>query len=176
MLSLETLSTVFLLYAVLVAVFAGGLLLRAFRGPSLPVALLIGFQVYRVGVELVVANLHELGFVPKLLTLSGGNVDLLVALSAPAIAWIATRGSTGLRIAQAWNVMGLLSVLNVSARAVLSSGAVHLIHTEVPTVAFAMFPFGLVPAFIVPLAIALHVAIFRALRAARLSTDPRSIT
>lgn len=53
---------------------------------TLPVALLIGFQVFRVGVELTITELHHQGLAPQLLTLPGGNVELLVALSAPIFA------------------------------------------------------------------------------------------
>jgi hypothetical protein len=134
---------------------------------TLPVALLIGFQVFRVGVELTITELHHQGLAPQLLTLPGGNVELLVAVSAPIFAWIATRGAVGRRVALGWNVLGLLSLLNVAARAVLSSpGPLNLIHAEVPNVAFGSFPFGLIPGFMAPLAFATHMLTFRALRLA----------
>ena len=132
---------------------------------TLPVALLIGFQVFRVGAELTINALHHQGLAPELLTLPGGNVELLVALSAPIFAWIATRGTIGRRMAYAWNVVGLLSIFNVVARSVLSTpGPLNLIHAEVPNLAFASFPFGLIPGFLAPLAFATHLLIFRALR------------
>jgi len=137
---------------------------------TLPLSLLIGFQVFRVGPELTVTELHHLGLAPKLLTLPGGNVDLLVALSAPIVAWIATRGTVGRRIALGWNVVGLLSFVNIVARSVLSApGPLNLIHAEVPNLAFVNFPFGLIPGFVAPLAFATHILTFRALLAGRSS-------
>lgn len=132
---------------------------------SLPVALLIGFQVFRVGGELTVTELYYQGLAPRLLTLPGGNIELLVALSAPIFAWIATReGAMGRRIAFGWNVVGLLSFLNVAARSVLSApGPLNLVHAEVPNLAFSNFPFGLIPGFIAPLAFTIHILTFRAL-------------
>ena len=56
-----------------------------------PLAWLIGLQAFRVGVELTLHRLWELGSVPKLMTLSGGNIEILVGFSAPLFAWIVTR-------------------------------------------------------------------------------------
>jgi hypothetical protein len=126
---------------------------------SLP--LLIGLQTFRVGVELTLHKLWEAGAVPHLLTLPGGNVEILFGLSAPAIAWISVKGANGRRIAVGWGVLGLLSLVNVSSRAALT-GPLHLIHSEVPNVALGMFPFSFIPGFMAPLAVMLHVLALRA--------------
>ncbi|HEY4080154.1 MAG TPA: hypothetical protein VGM81_05615 [Burkholderiaceae bacterium] len=134
---------------------------------ALPLAALIGFQVFRVGVELALSELHAQGLAPRLLTLAGGNVEILIGLSAPLIAWLATRGTRGRRIALLWNGLGLLSLINVAARAVLSApGPLNLLHTEVPNVAFGFFPYGFIPGFMAPLAFATHMLTFRVLRSA----------
>ena len=53
--------------------------------------------------------------------------------SAPVIAWLSTRGRLGMRLALAWNVLGLLALTNVVLRAVLTApGPFNLIHAEVP--------------------------------------------
>jgi hypothetical protein len=49
-------------------------------------------------------------------------VEMLIGLSAPAIAWISLKGANGRRIAVGWGVLGLLSLVNVSARAASSAG------------------------------------------------------
>lgn len=126
---------------------------------SLP--LLIGLQLFRVGVELTLHELWEVGAVPHLLTLPGGNVEMLIGLSAPAIAWISRRGINGRRIAAGWAILGLLSLVNVSVRAVLT-GPLHVIHAEVPNVALGLFPFCFIPGFMAPLAVLLHVVALRA--------------
>jgi hypothetical protein len=59
-----------------------------YLGLRIPLPLLIGLQTFRIGVELTLHKLWEVGAVPHLLTLSGGNVEILIGLSAPAIAWI----------------------------------------------------------------------------------------
>lgn len=134
---------------------------------SLPLGLIFALQSFRIGVELTLSSLHDAGLAPRLLTLAGGNVEMVVALTAPLVALLAMRGASGRRIASAWNVVGLLSLLNVAARAVLTApGPLNLIHAELPNVALGMFPFTFIPGFMAPLAMALHVLAVRALRAA----------
>src|ERR1700730_11144851 len=92
-------------------------------------------------------------------------------LSAPIIAWIATTGRPGLRLAMGWNVLGLLSLANVTASAVLT-GPLKLISTEVPTAAMGFFPYPFIAGCLAPLAVTFHVLAIRAI-AARLR-DTRS--
>ena len=129
---------------------------------AIPLWLILGFESFRIGVELLLHRLWEDGLVPKLLTYAGGNVDMFVGLSAPIIAWIATRGRLGLRLAMGWNVLGLLSLANAAASAVLT-GPLKLISTEVPNVAMGMFPYTFIPGFLAPLAVTLHVLAIRAI-------------
>jgi hypothetical protein len=131
---------------------------------AIPLWLILGFESFRIGVELLVHRLWEDGLVPKLLTYEGGNVDMVFGLSAPVIAWIATTGRLGLRLAMGWNVLGLLSLANVTASAVLT-GPIKLISTEVPTVAMGFFPYTFIPGFLVPLAVTFHVLAIRAIAA-----------
>ena len=128
---------------------------------AIPLWLILGFESFRI----------EDGLVPKLLTYAGGNVDMFVGLSAPIIAWIATRGRLGLRLAMGWNVLGLLSLANVAASSVLT-GPLKLISTEVPNVAMGIFPYTFIPGFLAPLAVTLHVLAIRAI--ATLLRDTRS--
>lgn len=128
-----------------------------------PLRLLIGFQVFRVGVELSLHHLSSRGLAPRIMTLEGGNIEILVALTAPLAAWLAT-GPTGRRVAWAWNLVGLASLGNVIVRAVLSApGPLQLIHAEMPDIAILLYPFTFIPGFMAPLALALHILAFRAL-------------
>jgi hypothetical protein len=138
---------------------------------AIPLWLILGFESFRIGVELLIHRLWEDGLVPKLLTYAGGNVDMFVGLSAPIIAWIATKGRLGLRLAMGWNVLGLLSLANVAASSVLT-GPLKLISTEVPNVAMGIFPYTFIPGFLAPLAVTLHVLAIRAI--ATLLRDARS--
>jgi hypothetical protein len=124
-------------------------------------------KTFRVGVELTLSELASAGLTTRLLTLSGGNIEILIGITAPVVAWVVTRGVGGRRIARVWNVVGLLSLLNVAARAALTApGPLNFIHAEVPNLALGSFPFSFIPEFMAPLAMMFHVLAFRALRAA----------
>jgi len=131
---------------------------------AFPLWIILGAQCFRVGVELFLHQLWIGGLVPKMLTFEGANVDIYIGASAPVIAWLSTRGRLGLKLALAWNVLGLLALTNVVTRAVLTApGPFNLVHTEVPNRMFGTFPFQFIPAFFVPLAVALHVLAIRAI-------------
>jgi hypothetical protein len=132
---------------------------------SFPLWLILGTQCFRVGVELFLHRLWIEGLVPRMMTFKGANVDIYIGLSAPLIAWLSTRGRWGLKLAGAWNILGLLALLNVVTRAVLTApGPLNLIHTEVPDRMVSTFPFLLIPGFFVPLAVMLHVLAIRSIR------------
>ena len=136
----------------------------------IPIAVLFGFQTFRIGVELTLTHLAGQGLAPRIMTLAGGNIEILVAATAPVAAWLVGRGPTGRKIAAAWNLIGLLSLANIVTRAVLSApGPLNLIHAEVPDQAILLFPFTYIPGFMAPLALALHVLAFRALCVPRIA-------
>jgi hypothetical protein len=132
---------------------------------AFPLWLILGTQCFRVGVELFLHQLWIEGLVPRMMTFKGANIDIYIGLSAPLIAWFSTRGRWGLKLASAWNILGLLALLNVVTRAVLTApGPLNLIHTEVPDRMIGTFPFLLIPGFFVPLAVMLHVLAIRSIR------------
>ena len=144
---------------------AAGALARA-----LPQGLLIGFQAYRVGVEMFLHQLWREGLVPRMLTFEGANVDIWIGASAPLVAWIATRGRGGERLALAWSALGLLTLAHVVVRSALTApGPMHLLDAEVTNRAIGIFPYTFIAGFLAPVAVALHVLALRAL-AARLAT------
>src|SRR6266700_4465160 len=138
---------------------------------AFPLWIILGAQCFRVGVELFLHQLWIGGLVPKMLTFEGANVDIYIGASAPVIAWLSTRGRLGLKLALAWNVLGLLALTNVVTRAVLTSpGPFNVIHAEVPNLMFGTFPYTFIPGFFVPLAVMLHVMAIAAIRT-RLRTE-----
>jgi hypothetical protein len=131
---------------------------------AFPLWILLGAQSFRICVELFLRQLWLGGLVPRMLTFEGANVDIYVGASAPLIAWLSTRGRWGLRVALAWNVLGLLALTNVVTRAVLTApGPLNLIHAEVPNLLMGTFPFLFIPGLFVPLAVILHLLALRAI-------------
>ena len=147
-----------------VALFA----VRSRRGGAvahaLPSGLLMGGQVFRVGVELGLHQLWQQGLVPRLMTYEGGNVDIWIGSSAPLVAWLVRRGVVGSRVAITWNALGLLGLINIIARSALTApGPLNLIHSEVPNLAIGTFPYTFIAGFFAPLAVTLHVLSIRKL-------------
>jgi len=141
---------------------------------AFPLWLILGTQFFRVGVELFLHQLWIEGLVPRMMTFKGANVDIYIGLSAPLIAWLSTRGGWGLKVAGAWNILGLLALLNVVTRAILTApGPLHLIHSEIPDRMIGTFPFLLIPGFFVPMAVVLHLLAIRAI-GSRLRTKNRT--
>jgi hypothetical protein len=79
-------------------------LLNPSKGESsaFPHWLIIGMQTFRIGVELLLHRLSVDGLAPRIVTYQGGNIEILIGLSAPLIAWISTRGRRGERVGMIW--------------------------------------------------------------------------
>lgn len=132
---------------------------------TVPLWLLIGGQVFRVAVELIIHHAWTLGLAPKMLTYSGANIDIWIGLSAPLIAWLSTRGGVASKIALAWNFLGLLALANVILRSILTApGPSNMIATELPNLMVGTFPFAFIPGFFAPLAIILHILAIKQIR------------
>jgi hypothetical protein len=156
---LPVLSFLFLFIMFIVRSAGGAHLALAF-----PLWIVLGTQCFRIGVELFLHQLWLDGLVPKMLTFEGANVDIYIGVSAVLIAWLSARGRVGMKFAVAWNVLGLLSLVNVVIRAVLTApGPFNLVHAEVPNLMMGKFPFMFIPGFFVPLAVVLHVLAIRAI-------------
>lgn len=135
---------------------------------SFPLWVLIGTQVFRVAVELILHELWRSGLIPKMLTYSGANVDIYVGASAPLVAWLSTRNRSGLTVAFIWNLLGLAALANVVSRAILTSpGPLQFISSEVPNLMIGTFPYMFIPGFFVVLAVLLHILALRAIGLAR---------
>ena len=140
---------------------------------AIPLGLLIGAQVFRVGVELALHQLWLAGLAPRMLTYSGANYDIVIGLSAPLVAWLYARGNIGERAALAWNALGIALLVNIATRALLTApGPLHVLAAEVSDRAIGTFPYSYIPGFLALLALVLHVLAIRALRARLRARQP----
>jgi hypothetical protein len=123
-----------------------------------PRHLVLGVQVFRVPVELVLYGLFAAGRAPVQITFEGRNFDILVGLTAPLAAWLARSGRGSPRLLAGWNLLGLGVLANTIFTVVTSTpGPQHLAWPGEPFTAIAAWPMVWLPAFLAPLAIALHV-------------------
>ncbi|MEJ1934744.1 hypothetical protein WDZ92_31475 [Nostoc sp. NIES-2111] len=145
---------------ILLAIGRPGAILAA----ALPLPVLIGAQSFRIGAEWLLHRLWQEGLIPRMLTWEGANFDILVGLTAPVAALVASRARMGLQLALAWNLAGLALLANVVVRAILSApGPLNLLATDLPNRLPGLFPYTYLAGFLAPLALVLHVLALRAL-------------
>jgi hypothetical protein len=132
---------------------------------GLPVAWLIGFQAFRVPVELVLHRLFTEGVLPVQMTWEGRNLDVLTGLAALPVAWLASRDRLPRWGAVAFNVAGLALLANIVVVAILSMPYPFRRFLEGPgnEVVFD-WPFAWLPAFVVPAAFLGHLLSLRQAR------------
>ena len=95
--------------------------------------------------------------VPALWALPAGIGDILVAVTAPAVARD-VETPRGRRRATIWNLFGLADLVVAVGLGIVTSPGSTQVFPTVPTTAFmTLFPMALVPTFLVPLAFTLHV-------------------
>jgi hypothetical protein len=134
-----------------------------------PLAWPVGAQAFRIAVEIVLWRLAVAGAAPEILTFTGRNVDILIGLSAPAVAYgcVVTRRWPE-RVAVWWNWAGIVILLNVVVQAQLSAPTpFRVFATDPPTTFIADVPYIWLPAFLVPLAWLLHAVSLRQLHSPR---------
>merc|ERR1719387_2946801 len=148
------------------------------RLASLPLSILVGFQVFRLPVELLLALGHSEGFVPVQLTWEGRNLDVVTAvlafllctwaLAIEKIPWccddVPDRRKPPMWAFWAFNLIGLGLLINVVITAVLSMPTQFRMFTnDPPAVFFTYPPFIWLPTVLVQMALAGHLWVFLAL-------------
>jgi hypothetical protein len=83
-----------------------------------PLALLVGFQAFRLPLELVLHSWARQGTIPGAMTWTGQNWDIVSGVTALICAPLASRSPVAARIT---NVIGFALLLNVMRVAILSS-------------------------------------------------------
>jgi hypothetical protein len=100
------------------------------------------------------------GAMPGVFAIPAGTGDVAVGLFAPAIALACARGfrgSTGL--VRAWNLLGLTDLAVAVTTGFLSSPSpIQSLAVDNPNTLITAFPLVMIPVFLVPLAVLLHLA------------------
>jgi hypothetical protein len=128
------------------------------------VAWLVGFQAFRIPVEIVLFRLHQEGIVPVQMTFEGLNFDILSGLTALPVAYLAARDRLPNWALAAWNVFGLALLLNILTIAVLSLPLpIRAFHNEPANTFVTTVPYIWLATVLVPAALAGHLLVFRRL-------------
>jgi hypothetical protein len=129
----------------------------------LPLWALVGFQVFRVPLELVMHRAYVEGVMPGQMSYSGQNYDILSGISAGALGFWLTRGQVPRRVVVLWNAVGLVLLVNVVAIAVVSTPLFRWFGDERLNVFVTYPPFVWLPAVLVTAALMGHVLVWRRL-------------
>jgi hypothetical protein len=125
---------------------------------SLSLAVLIGFQGFRLPLELLLHSWASTGTVPDTMTWTGQNWDVVTGVVSIAAIPFANRNRT---VAMVTNTVGFVLLMNVLRVVVLSSPLPFAWQLERPLMLVAHFPYCLiVPLFVLP-ALVGHLLAFR---------------
>ena len=126
---------------------------------AVPQEWLVGVQLYRaLGVIFLI--LFATGKLPGLFAWPAGMGDIAMGLLAPVVGFAyarAPRDAAGL--VRAWNVFGILDlVVAVTTGFMTAPSLLQPIHVEPSSDLMTVLPMVLIPVFLVPLSIMLHLA------------------
>lgn len=118
-----------------------------------PMALTIA-ETWRIG-GITFVTLEVFHILPGVFAQPAGWGDFLIGVTAPFVAlyWARPSHKKGFI---AWNIFGVLDLVNAVALGVLSSTAVGALRPRVSTDAMTMLPLSLIPTFAVPLLLIVH--------------------
>jgi len=157
-------------YGILSPIVIGVLLFlwwRPFRRvvETVPQQWLVGLQLFRVeGVIFLI--LYAAGRLPRQFAWPAGIGDVLVGLLAPLVALAHLRNWRHANmLLRAWNLLGLADLAVAITTGLLTSpGPFHLLALDTPNLLIGRYPLAMIPLFLVPIAILLHLASLRKLR------------
>jgi hypothetical protein len=139
---------------------------------GLPLWALIGFQVFRFPLELVMHRAYVEGLMPVQMSYSGQNYDIVSGITAGALGvWLAL-GHVPRWVVAVWNLLGLALLVNIVTVAILSAPVFAWFGHDRLNVFVTYPPFVWLPAILVPAALMGHVLVWRWLSSDARATAP----
>jgi len=135
---------------------------------EIPLWVLIGIQAFRLPLELAMHAMYTRGVMPVQMSYSGLNFDIVTGITAIVVAWLVATGRAGRNLVTAWNVLGLVLLLNVVVVAILATPRFRYFGDDHLNTWVMYPPFVWLPAVMVLAALAGHLLIFRAVESSRL--------
>jgi hypothetical protein len=132
---------------------------------SFPQHWVVYMQSFRIIVELLLLSAFIAGKLPVQMTYEGRNFDIMTGVLAIPVGYLlANKHPYAAKLAIAFNIAGMILLLNILVIAVLSmpTSMRHFMNEPANTLV-AQFPFILLPGILVPLAYALHIFSLRQL-------------
>lgn len=131
---------------------------------GLPLAALVGFQAFRLPLELLMHAAANEGVMPQQMTFTGWNFDIVTGASAVVVAGLVALGIGGRRLVLAWNALGTVLLVSIVVIAVSSTPVFAAFGEGAALNTFiAYVPFTTLPTVMVLVAMAGHVVLWRKL-------------
>ena len=141
---------------------------------AIPQSWLVSVQVYRMeGVIFLV--LYATGYLPGVFAWPAGAGDMLVGLLAPVVGLAYARHyRSAAGWVRAWNLLGIADfVVAVTIGFLSTPGPLQKLSLDAPNKLITAFPLAMVPAFIIPLSILLHLASLTKVRQRQIERELR---
>lgn len=132
-------------------------------------------QSFRVAVELLIYGAFAEGVFPRAVTFEGTNFDVLSGLSAPVVAYLYQHRKVRYSALLIWNIVAILT-LGVTVYSFVS--AYYFASGFSGSADFVTFPYLLLPAVLLPVAVFLHIFSLRQIilrRRVDLLSDARAL-
>ena len=130
---------------------------------GIPIEWLVGFQGFRVLVELLLHRAYVEGLMPVQMSWSGRNFDVVSGVTAIAVGlWLATAARPSSLLVALWNTLGVALLANILVVALLSAPTpFRVFATDPPNVLITRAPWVWLPAVMVLAAILGHALVIR---------------
>jgi len=140
----------------------------AFSGrlDHLSIGVIVLSQAFRLPLELVMHQAYADGLMPKQMSFSGCNFDIVTGATALVVGALALRGAAPKWLLIAWNLLGTLLLLTIMAIAVVSTPVFEYFGTAPDQLNtwIADPPYVWLPGVLVPSALLGHALLWRRLR------------
>jgi sensor histidine kinase YesM len=133
---------------------------------NLPLKQITYLNIVRIPVEFTLYFLAVLEYVPIEMSFEGFNFDILAGISAPFIAYFGfVKNRISNKWVLRWNILSLLLLIFIIVIAILSapSPCQYVDFKNIKPFALFLFPYVLLPTFIVPIVLFGHIVSFRKL-------------
>lgn len=143
---------------------------------AVPQKWMVGVQFYRV-LGLIFLVLYAAGELPGVFALPAGIGDMITGLLAPIVgaAYARSPKAAAGRL-RAWNLFGIADLIVAVGTGFLTSPSpLQMMALDKPNELATAFPLVMIPVFLVPLAILLHLASLKKLRQSATAEAPRQL-
>jgi hypothetical protein len=132
---------------------------------AVPQQWIVAVQFYRA-LGLVFLILYAVNRLPGVFALPAGIGDVFVGVAAPFVGLAYARNPSGAQgLVRAWNWFGIIDLIVAVGTGFLTSPSpLQLLSFDAPNELISPFPLVMVPVFLVPLSILLHLASMKKLR------------